>query len=426
MDVVIAGAGIGGLTTALSLHDAGMDRVVVLESAPRLMPVGAGVNLLPNAVRELAALGLYHEVADRAACPNEVRYYNQRGDLILREPRGRSAGCDWPQLSLRRGDLQMALVNAVRTRLGEQALRSGTRVTGVSVGDGVTVRTAEHHIDAGVLVGADGIHSAVRRALFGDEPAPVWQGTVVWRGMAWARPPRPAGSVVIAGDGTRKVVVYAVTPPRADGRVLLNWAASRRFEAHEDVDRADWNTGVPPAKFAPGFAGWRVAGLDLVELFESTEFCFEFPMLDHDPLPGWTVGRATLLGDAAHAMQPMGSGAASQAVLDARALAYFLGIEPDAENALARYERHRRPATTRIQLANRNLGPEAVIDIVTRRAPGGFTSVEDVCRPAELRMICDEYAALAAFDRRGVNIRSPYDIRRTRLVGHEEPALLTA
>jgi 2-polyprenyl-6-methoxyphenol hydroxylase-like FAD-dependent oxidoreductase len=426
MDIVIAGAGIGGLTTALSLHDGGMDRVVVLESAPRLMPVGAGINLLPNAVRELAALGLYHEVADHAAHLHEVWYCNQHGDLILREPRGRSADCDWPQLSLRRGDLQLALADAVRVRLGEQKLRSGTRVTGMRNGTHrLVVRTTAGDVEASVLVGADGIHSTVRRALFGEEPAPVWNGTVVWRGLAWSRPPSPAGRMVIAGDGTRKVVAYAVTPPREDGRVLLNWAASRRFGEHRAVDRTDWNTGVPAAKFAPGFAGWRVAGVDLVELFESTESCFEFPMLDRDPLPAWTSGRATLLGDAAHAMAPMGSAAATQAVVDARAVAYFLGVAPDVETALAQYERHRRPATTRIQLANRDLGPEAVIDVVARRAPGGFSTVEDVCCPADLRAICDDYAALAAFDRHGVNIRSPYDIRRARLVGDKEPALLT-
>ncbi|MGM1063954.1 FAD-dependent monooxygenase [Saccharothrix sp. Mg75] len=419
MHVVIAGAGVGGLTAALSLHDGGFDRVEALEVTPVLRPVGAGVNLLPNAVRELAALGLYHELAERAAHTTEVRYHDSRGEVVLREPRGRTAGCRWPQLSLRRGDLQTALVDAVRTRLGEDALRVGTRVTGLrQEPGGVRVHTAvgdrEEHLDADVLVGADGLHSAVRRAVTGHDAEPVWNGVVVWRGMVWAPPPKPAGSMVIAGDGARKVVLYAVTPPREDGHVLLNWVASRRFEDTDAVDRTDWNRPVTAAKFAHLFTRWHVAGTDLVELFEATEHCFEYPMLDRDPLPRWTTGRVTLLGDAAHAMRPMGSNATTQAVVDARALAYCLATEPDAGTALAAYERHRRPVTARIQLANRNLGPEAVLDL----------AADPLVPPGGLREVCDDYAELAAFDRRSVNTRSPYDIRRARLLGEREPALL--
>ncbi|WP_424187697.1 FAD-dependent monooxygenase [Actinokineospora sp. G85] len=418
MDVLIAGAGIGGLVAALALHDAGFDRVAVVESAPVVRPVGAGLNLLPNAVRELAALGLYRAVAARAVNTTEVRYHTQRGELIVAEPRGRSAGWDWPQLSVRRGDLQSALLEAVRTRFGPRAVRTGVRVTGV---DGQVVR-AEHNGRAvafrpDVLVGADGIHSAVRRALTGPSE-PTWCNTVVWRGMTWSPPPHRAGSMIIAGDGERKVVVYAVTPPRpGDGRVLLNWAASLRTTPGAQVDRSDWNTPVPAAKFAPGFAGWMAEGLDLAALFEGADGCFEYPMVDREPLTAWTRGTTTLVGDAAHPMAPMGSNATTQAVVDGRALAYFLATADDPAQGLLAYEAHRRPVTTRVQLANRVMGPEVVIDLVAALAPDGFGAVGEVLPPDELRGVGERYAALAAFDRGSANARSPYDVRRARLVG---------
>ncbi len=420
MKVLIAGAGIGGLTAALSLHDGGVDRVDLLEVAPQLRPMGAGVNLLPNAVRELASLGLYHALAARAVQTTEVRYYNNHGDLILREPRGRCGGYDWPQLSIHRGELEMVLADAVRTRLGATRVRTGTRVVGVSTGSGVQVDVLRdgtpERLTADVLIGADGIRSAVRRALSVEEAEPVWNGMVVWRGMTWAPPIRRANSMVIAGDGTRKVVVYALTPPRTDGQVLLNWAASQRLD-DLSADRADWNRRVPAAKFAVGFADWQVADTVITDLFDRAASCFEYPMVDREPLATWSKGPVTLLGDAAHAMHPMGSNATTQAVIDARALAYFLATIPDIERALAGYEQERRPVTTRVQLANREMGPEAVIDIVAARAPGGFTSVDEVLPAATLHQVSERYAALAAFDRRSVNTRSPYDVRRARLVG---------
>ncbi|WP_285508041.1 FAD-dependent monooxygenase [Actinokineospora sp. NBRC 105648] len=421
MNILIAGAGIGGLVAALSLHDGGLDDLRVIDAARELRPLGAGVNLRPNAVRELAALGLYRPIADVAVPIEEVHYHNQHGDLISREQRGRGSGYHWPQLAVRRGALQGILAEAVRTRLGEHRVRAATRVTGATAVDGGVrvdvLRDGEPTtFEADVLIGADGLHSAVRRAVSSSESAPVWNGMVVWRGMTWAPPPARAGRVVIAGDGVRKVVLYPVAPPRADGQVLLNWAVSVRHEDHDGADRTDWNRPVPAAKVAAGFPGWRVAGIALTDLFEGADSCFEYPLLDRDPLPTWSSGTTTLLGDAAHAMHPMGSNATTQAVVDARALAYFLATDPDPARAIAAYERHRRPVTSRIQLANRAMGPEAVIDLVAERAPAGFAAVTDVVPSASLDAVGDRYAVLAGFDRDSVNRRSPYDIRRARLV----------
>jgi 2-polyprenyl-6-methoxyphenol hydroxylase-like FAD-dependent oxidoreductase len=420
--VVITGGGIGGLTAALSLHDAGAERVQVLEVAPELRPLGAGVNLLPNAVRELAALGLYHEVAAVAVPTTELRYHNQHGDLILCESRSRGTDYDWPQLSIHRGVLQMLLAEAVRTRLGDRCLQLGSQVVGFAErpGSGVHVdlvrdgrRTSE---EADVLVGADGIRSTVRRVLHREIGEPVWNGMVVWRGTTWAWLADQGNSMIIAGDGICKIVFYAISPPRADGKVLLNWAASRRLDDVE-VDRSDWHRRVPAEKFSGEFEGWRVGDILITDLFTGADACFEYPMLDREPLAGWTRGPVTLLGDAAHAMQPMGSNATTQAIIDARALGYFLATTPDPERALADYERHRLPVTTKVQLANRSMGPEAVIDMVTALAPDGFTSVEDVVPGPALRAVSTGYAELAEFDAGSVNIRSPYDVRRARLLG---------
>lgn len=419
--MLIAGAGIGGLTAALSLHDSGFDQVEVVEVAPELRPLGAGVNLLPNAVRELAALGLYHQIVAVSVPTTEVCYHNDRGDMILRESRSRSGGYDWPQLSVHRGRLQMLLVEAVQTRLGRNCVRTGCRVTGFAEPSGSGVRVditrdgRTTTVEADVLIGADGIRSTVRRALYEEAREPVWNGIVAWRGMTWSTPIGPGNCMIIAGDGTRKVVFYAISPPRNDGRVLLNWAASAQFNGLE-IDRSDWNRRVPAEKVAALFAGWKVAGTLVTDLVYDTEACFEYPVEDCNPLPRWSRGPVTLLGDAAHAMQPMGSNGTTQAILDARAVAYFLAVSSDPIEALADYERHRRPLTTRVQLANRDMGPEAVIDIVAAGALGGFAPVDDDWPYRELREVATKYAELAAFDRASVNMRSPYDVRRARLV----------
>ncbi|MFD5764378.1 FAD-dependent monooxygenase [Streptomyces sp. NPDC127049] len=404
MHIVIAGAGIGGLVAALSLHSAGLRHIEVLETVPEIRPMGAGVNLLPNAVRELAALGLSETLSGIGADLTELGYYNHLGQTIWREPRGRADGCRWPQLAVHRGALQQALLTAVRQRLGAAALTTGARVTGFAPqAGGVTVELAPgpdgapRRIDAAVLIGADGIRSAVRRTLYPREGEPSSDGTTIWRGITRAAPFHGGRAMAVLGDGRWKAVVYPLsTTPGPDGLVPVNWAISRAA-----AERAD--------RFPAAVTGWARGDLRLDALLGEAEQAGSFPLLDRDPLPRWSFGPVTLLGDAAHAMAPMGSNATTQAVVDGRSLAHALARHPDPVEALAAYDRERRPRMNHLQLLNRAKGPERVIDLVQARAPRGFHRVEDVVPAARLAQVTGDYARAAGSDTDAANAPSPYE-----------------
>ncbi|MCS0634148.1 FAD-dependent monooxygenase [Streptomyces sp. LP05-1] len=425
--ILVAGGGVAGLTTALALHHAGYERITVVEAAREIKPVGAGLNLMPNAVRELDALGVLDALAAGAVRTRELRYYHRSGGLIAREDRGTAAGYRWPQLSVHRGHLQLVLAGAVRARLGAAAIVGGVRVTGVDPRPDGRPRVRLAHRDGSrqglatlepdLLIGADGIRSAVRAALRPDEGEPPWKGTLIWRGVSRMAAARTAPYMVIAGDDRRKAVLYPLTEP-TPGRseVLVNWAlALPAAEAYPrgpgpDLPRGDWNRPVPVARFAPHYEGWEFGGWRVPEVLRAADGAFEYPMADREPLTRWSLGRTTLVGDAAHAMYPIGSNGASQAVMDARALAHALARHHDPVEALAAYEAGRRPAMTALQHANRRLGPEVVIDLAHRRAPGGFTDIDAVIPPEERREIAARYAVTGSFDPAAVNAGSPYHI----------------
>ncbi|GHH95011.1 FAD-dependent monooxygenase [Streptomyces capillispiralis] len=416
MKIVIAGAGIGGLTAALSLDAVGLHDVRVLEAVPEIRPLGAGVNLQPNAVRELAALGLAENLAELGAELTGLGYYNHLGQEIWRESRGRASDSRWPQLGLHRGMLQKVLADTVRARLGDTAITTDARVTGfaplpgggveVTVGHRAGDRSADR-ILADVLIGADGLRSAVRRSLYPREGEPRSHGTAVWRGVTRGAPFHGGRSMVVMGDGHWKAVVYPLAVrPDADGLVPVNWA----------VSRAGPERDVPPGPADDGFldavSHWRCGDLRLDALVTGTGTGTgavpSFPLLDRDPVPRWSFGATTLLGDAAHAMAPMGSNATTQAVLDARSLAHALATHEHPVAALAAYDRDRRPRMNRLQLLNRAKGPEVVIDLVHERAPEGFGRVEDVIPAARLAEVAHTYARAAGFDAASVNAPSPY------------------
>jgi 5-methylphenazine-1-carboxylate 1-monooxygenase len=411
MRILIAGAGVGGLTAALFLRAAGFTDVRLLEAVSDIQPIGVGLNILPNAVRELDELGVADRLGEVAVATGSLSYYNRFGSLIHTEPRGHAAGYRWPQLSIHRGRLQRVLLDVVRERLGAGAVVPNRRVTGftplpegrvgveVTRADGTSGREV-----ADVLVGADGIQSAVREQLHPHDHGPRWNGMMVWRGSAWAAPFLDGNTMIIAGDRGRRAVVYPMsTPGRPDDPVLMNWAVARHVGDQETPDRADWNRPVDPGRFLADFTDLAFDWLDIPALVRAGEQALEYPMVDRDPLPWWTSGRVTLLGDAAHAMYPMGSNGATQSIVDGRVLAEVLAGHDDPAAALDAYERARLPAMTRLQEVNRRRGPEVVIDIADERAPDGFTSIDEVISAGELARVAASYATLAAFDPETVN-----------------------
>ena len=404
MRVLIAGAGIGGLTTALALAQRGID-VRVFETARELAPLGVGINLLPHAMAELAVLGLQDEIEALGVRTAELCYFNRHGQLIWREQRGLDAGYTVPQVSVHRGRLQLALFEIARARLGRDALRTGCQLESFaneSAGS-ICVRFSERASGAvfderaDVLVAADGIHSTVRKQLYREEGLPRWSGSILWRATSRATPFLTGRSMIMAGSRARKFVAYPITPPGDDGLCTINWIAELERSGGEPPAREDWNRRGAVGDFLSAFADWRFDWLDVPGLIQSADAVFEFPMVDRDPLARWTDGRATLLGDAAHPMYPIGSNGASQAILDARALADALTEERDIDEALARYEAARRPATAQIVLSNREHGPECVLDLAEERAPDGFARVEDVFAPGELAEIAARYKRVAGF-----------------------------
>ncbi len=368
MRITIVGGGIAGLATALSLHAAGFEPQV-RESARTIEAVGVGINLLPHAVRELAELGLAEELARIALAPERLRYFDRDGGWIWDEPLGLSAGYRWPQYSVHRGRLHVMLLAAVRERLGPEAVRTGMAFEGFEqTPDGVVARFLDRATGGAVversdlLIGADGIDSAVRARLHPEEGPSNWNGVHMWRGLAQYPHILDGRSIVVAG-GTpgAKFVAYPIADPASPGgRTLMNWVLEVRHESGQGaLDRSNRRIGVDEAR--AGLAGWKLPWIDLPDLLENSSAIFEYPMLDRDPLARWSFDRVTLLGDAAHPMFPMGMNGGSQSVIDARALAWCLAEDEEPVAALRRYDRMRREAVNEVVLRNRELGPEEII-----------------------------------------------------------------
>lgn len=405
LDILIAGGGIGGLTAALALQARG-HRVTVCEAAAQIRPLGVGINLLPHAVAVLDGLGLLPALRAMAVETSALLFANRHGQTIYRDARGLAGGYSHPQLSIHRGELQQLLWREAEARLGATRLRTGARITAAREDrDGVIAQLespegARSERRADLLIAADGIHSAIRRQFHPDEGAPRWNGMMMWRGTAWARPFLDGRSMVQAGHRRAKFVVYPIAPPRAaDGLQLINFICDRRLR--EDgigggltaPDREDWSKPGSLDDLRPTFGAWRFEWLDVPGLIEGATQLLEWPMVDRDPLPRWRQGsRITLLGDAAHPMYPIGSNGATQAILDAQALAPG---GADLAAALDAYEAERRPLCARIVEMNRQEGLDAILDMVEERAPDGFARLEDVIDPAEVDAFVKRYKAAA-------------------------------
>lgn len=421
MRVIVAGAGIGGLSAALSLHAAGIGAVVI-DPAASLRPLGVGINLMPHAVRELTELGLGGELAAAGLPTAEMVHFDRHGNRIWGFASGRNAGYRWPQYSIHRGELQMILLAAVRARLGPDAVRTGTAFASFAESpSGVRVRVRDQAsgtfsvLRGDVLVGADGLYSGVRAQLHPGEPPPRWGGIMMWRGMTEGGPFLTGRTVAIAGtNAALKFVAYPVSRRAGRrGRALINWVAEAALPAvapgRDARLRADWNRAGRARDVLPWFADWRLGWLDVPALITGAPRVLEYPMVDRDPLPSWGAGRVTLLGDAAHPMYPVGANGGSQAVLDARVLAWWLARARAAGGALAdglaAYEEARRETVNAIVLACRDMPADRLLETVSRRAPDGFGRIEEVLSAAELAAFDGAYRATTLPDVAALNSR---------------------
>ncbi|MDB5935728.1 MAG: monooxygenase [Massilia sp.] len=408
-DIAIIGAGIGGLTLALSLHAAGIS-CRVYEGAAEIKPLGVGINVLPHAVRELEHLGLLDALSKVGVATRESAFYNAHGQFVYSEPAGRYAGYNWPQFSIHRGDLQGVLLQAVRERMGVDAVVANYRCTGFEEnGDGVTLtfqgaaRTAHAPVRAALVVGCDGIHSVIRKQLYPNDGAPRYSGVNMWRGSVVMKPFLSGATMVRAGWlSVGKMVIYPIRDNvDGNGNQLINWVAE--IEAEQPAKR-DWTGRGKLDDFFPAFADWHFDWLDVAAMIQSTDTILEYPMVDQDPLPRWSFGRVTLLGDAAHPMVPRGSNGAGQAILDAPCLVEQLRKFGLTAEALTAYDQIRVKATGDVVLMNRKAPPDAILKTVHELTGGErFNAIEDVISVEELAAISNSYKNVAGLNKDVLN-----------------------
>jgi 2-polyprenyl-6-methoxyphenol hydroxylase-like FAD-dependent oxidoreductase len=410
MKAIIVGGGIGGLTTALMLRARGID-CELFEQADAIRELGVGINTLPHAIRELAQLGLLDRLDEVAIRTYELFYLTRRGQEVWHETRGVDGGHDVPQFSIHRGRLQSVIHQAVMQRLGPEKVHTGCRLGSLTQDEGgVTAyffdRTGSHvHTVRGdVLIGADGIHSKVRQTLFPNEGPPCWNGLMLWRGATDWPVFLTGRSMIIAGGLNAKAVIYPIAEGSSPATRLTNWAVLVRIGDANTAPprREDWSRLGKADELMPHVNGFAIPQVDFAAMVRATPEFWEYPCCDRDPLPYWSSGRVTLLGDAAHPMYPVGSNGASQAILDARALADALARSEHPRQALTAYEQKRLPMTAEIVASNRRGGPEGVIDAVEQLAPQGFTDINTILNYEAREGIVRGYASRAGFAARMV------------------------
>jgi 2-polyprenyl-6-methoxyphenol hydroxylase-like FAD-dependent oxidoreductase len=414
LPVLIAGGGIGGLSVALTLQQIGVPSVV-LEAVGELKPFGVGINLQPNAVRELYELGIGPDRLDAIGVPaREWALVGLNGKDVYSEPRGLLAGYRWPQYAVHRGLLQMLLHDTAVERLGSRAVLTGHRVVGYrNEGEHVTVvaRTrsgVETELRAKLLIGADGLHSVVRAQMHPKQPPIHWGGAIMWRGMTPGVPIRSGASFVGLGTHRHRVVFYPIShPDSTSGLATINWIAEITVDNSKGLRDGDWNKKVPLDSFIHHFEGWRYDWLDVPAMLRGAEEVFEYPMIDRDPVPTWVDGRVALLGDAAHVMYPTGSNGASQAIVDARVLGAAMLAHGVTEAALQAYDRKLCAEISAVVLRNRGAGPFGLLNLLDERCGGVFEDIDAVIAPQERDEFMSRYRAAAGFAMDRLNAAPP-------------------
>jgi salicylate hydroxylase len=345
--VGIIGGGIGGLTAAKALSQAGME-VAVYEAAAELKEIGAGVALHPNAMKVLRAIGVEEEIRKVAGrSPWQVTCNWKTGRVISRTDRQQQvASFGIAGATVHRVDLLQVLADA----LPAGVVTLGKRCTEVRPGGDLAVaRFADgSEIEADVIVGADGIHSSVRASLFGAD-APRFTGKICYRSIVPAEAVRGTWSSASFGQwlGPRGTIV--LYPLR--GEDLINVVCHHDDEGYR---HESWVAECSREEVLKQYAGWHES---LLRLFAAADTWYKWALYDRDPIPEWTRGRVTVLGDAAHPMLPYLGQGACQAIEDGAVLAAALSAEASHPlRGLARYERTRRPRASRVVLASRERG----------------------------------------------------------------------
>lgn len=403
MKIAVVGAGIAGLGLALSLKRKGVS-CEVYEAVPEVRELGVGITLLPHAMRELAALGVQDQLEAVGIENLESVFFNRYGQFIYSEPRGRHAGYALPELGIHRGKLHRILYDEALLKLGAGHVHTGHRCVGVDQDEsGATVHFADTAsgalrppVHADVVIACDGVHSAIRRQYYPGEKM-AFAGINTWRGVTRHKPILTGKSYMRVGSiATGKMVIYPIVDNiDGDGLQLVNWMAEIQREADT---MNDWNQPGKAADFASIFADWRFPWLDVPALIANAEQILEYPMVDKDPVPQWTFGRVTFIGDAAHPMYPRGSNGSAQGLIDARTLAEQLVLAADPRDALKAYEDLRLEPASKVVMTNRTVPPD-FINIKVDELSGGkpFDNIADLISQQELRAISENYKKVAGF-----------------------------
>ena len=410
MTILIAGGGIAGLTLGLTLHQIGVP-FRIYESAAEIRPLGVGINLQPNAVRELFDLGLKDHLERIGVRTKMLGFYSKFGKTIWEEPRGMDAGYVWPQYSVHRGELQVMLHDVLTERAGMGCIVTGMRAVGfenTEIGADLLLENGERVV-GGMVIAADGIHSALRAQMYPDEGEPIWNGRILWRATTPAKDYFGGGAMVMIGHDHLRLVAYPISHPDPEtGVATINWIAEKQFNLDDAWRKEDWNLQADTNSFLPLFEEWKFGWIDAPELITGAEAVYEYPLVDRDPLPQWTFGRVTLMGDAAHPTYPVGSNGASQAIIDARVIGAQLLEHEHTPAALQAYEAQIRPITTAVGLANRKGGgPDAVLQRVEDLCGGRFDDISEVIPHEDLAAHAAKYKSIAGFSIEELNAKPP-------------------
>ena len=344
MKVLIVGAGIAGVSLALALRKANID-FQLFERAPALEPIGAGIQLSPNATRVLEYLGVLDSLLPRIVRPGRHRFVDwSSGEPMLVTPLGAAVheAFGSPYAHAHRADLLAALESALGTGAN---IAMGAEVTSVGQDDqGVWVEVNGAELRGDVLIAADGVRSQIRESLFLPE-APRASGCMAWRGLTPANDIADLGferdSYIWMGPG-RSVVIYYVA-----GGTLLNWIGIGPADGETEES---WTTQGSVSQALAEFEGWHPMVRGLIERSAPP---FKWALFDREPLGRWVQGRTALIGDAAHAMLPYHAQGAAQSLEDAWVLARALERAPSPEDGLRHYEALRLPRTRQVQEASR-------------------------------------------------------------------------